>query len=297
MIKILMTSAAIAISSTSAFAVTVNTKANVVFLVDESGSMGGEHTFLQNTIEALDAGLLAAGVTDERSYAVVGFGNSSFNNQAAHLIGTGLTDAATAKTNMGTLRTTGGTEDGYQAIQFALDTLAFTAGAAVNFILVTDEDRDNVNGNSLSYASILSALSSKNILLNAILDNSFYADGTRALGVTEEGATDAAYLADGSGGFTNSLNNVTIGSGYGTTTADYVDLALATGGAAWDLDLLRLGGLTADSFSAAFVDIKVSEISYQPPSPSTVPLPAAAWLMMGAFGGVAALARRKARSA
>ncbi len=50
-------------------------------------------------------------------------------------------------------------------------------------------------------------------------------------------------------------------------------MALGTGGAAWDLRLLRAGGLTAESFTNAFVDIKVEEtIIVQTPEPSGLAL-------------------------
>ena len=50
-----------------------------------------------------------------------------------------------------------------------------------------------------------------------------------------------------------------------STGSDYVDLALNSGGAAWNLNILRSGGTNADSFTASFVDTKVQEITEQPP--------------------------------
>ena len=52
-------------------------------------------------------------------------------------------------------------------------------------------------------------------------------------------------------------------SGHGTTHKDYVRMAMALGGAAWDLNLLRKGGETASAFTKAFIDLKVKEISKQ----------------------------------
>ena len=84
-------------------------------------------------------------------------------------------------------------------------------------------------------------------------------------------------------------------SGDGGTLAEYVALALDSGGAAWNLNLLRAGGDTAAAFTAAFVDIKVGEIISQPPT-GQVPIPAAAFLFAPALLGFLGL-RRKAKLA
>jgi len=285
-------------SAVGAFAATVNTTSNVVFIVDESGSMAGEQAFLTNTVGLLDSALFAAGVID-RSYGVVGFGSGiggSFgaDNLGRAVGGTSLADAATTATNLGNLLLSGGFEDGYSAIDYALNNLSFTAGAAVNFILVTDEDRDNGNV-SLTSSSILSDLSSANILLNAVVNASFQDGiGASALGIDSSGD---AYLADGVGNFTTSSGGVTTG-GIGTTEADYVDVAIATGGAAWNLNFIDGGGTNLDSFTQSFIDIKVQEITSQPPTdgPSVVPLPAAGWMLIAGLGGMAAVGRRRKKA-
>lgn len=268
---------------------TVNTTSNVVFLVDESGSMRTEHQFLKDVILDLDAGLDSAGVTD-RSYGVVGFGAS---NPDPKTISDGILDsAADTLTEFSKLVLTGSREDGYAAIEFARTAFNYAQGAAINFILVTDEDRDNI-GNSLTYSSILGALKGQNILLNAIINNPFGSDSNSvgtALGIDSDGT---AYIADGTG-FTTDIGAF-IGNGAGTTEDDYAKLALATGGAAWDLNKIRAGGDTAEAFSSAFVTIKVQEITTQPPS-GQIPLPAGGWLLLTGLGGLAAL-RRKRRSA
>ncbi|MEM9795342.1 MAG: VPLPA-CTERM sorting domain-containing protein [Pseudomonadota bacterium] len=289
----LATAAACTLAS-GAFATTINTISNVVFIVDESGSMSGEQAFLENTvIGSLDSELAAAGVTD-RSYGVIGYGGPS--NGVPRLFGSAsLDDATDTQTNLSNLVTSGGFEDGYEAIRFALDTLTFTAGAAVNFILVTDEDRDIRPGSSLTAQSIQNTLTSANILLNVIVNNPFTspdAAGANLLGVNNTGT---GYLADGMGGYSEVANG-TVGNGSGTTETDYVDVALATGGAAWDLNQLRAGGSTAESFTDAFIDIKVGEIISQPPTgpgPEVVPLPAAAWMLLAGIGSLGALSRRR----
>jgi hypothetical protein len=292
-----MTAGAIALVTAGAgFASTVNSTANVVFIVDESGSMGGDQDFLTNTvIGGLDAGLSAAGVTN-RSYGVVGFGGSISSN-APRVLGSGLTNAADAKTNLGSLTTSGGTEDGIQAIDFALTAFNFDAGAAVNFILVTDEGRrdggTNSLDNSLTFAGMAQTLAASNILLNAVVSNRIDSDGGRAIGVDSDGN---AYLADGNGGVATSTNGVA----NNTSSTGYIDTALKTGGAGWDLGILRRGGNDALSFAQAFIDIKVQEIISQPPTGggpnpppvAPIPRPAAGWLLLGGLGALGFMRRR-----
>lgn len=252
--------------------------------------MSGEHSFLEDVITSLDSALLTAGVTN-RSYGVVGFGGNFTNPGSPRMLGSGLTDAATTKTNLGGLFINGGTEDGYSGIDFAINSFNYTPGAAINYVLVTDEDRDNTD-NALTYGSVLSSLTSRNILLNAVVNASFRV-GTPTGTSTALGLNDnEAYVADGAGGF-DAYPGGTIVGGAGTTVSDYVNMALATGGAAWDLNQLRAGGLSALSFTNAFIDIKVDEITTQPPSPSAIPVPAAFPLLLGGLGLMGAVARRR----
>ena len=55
------------------------TNSEVIFVVDESGSMGGEHAFLPGFVTDLDARLTAAGVTS-RQFGLTGFGGGGVGN-------------------------------------------------------------------------------------------------------------------------------------------------------------------------------------------------------------------------
>ena len=112
----------------------------------------------------------------------------------------------------------------------------------------------------------MTLLATNNALLNAVVDNPYTSDNNTS-GVLGVDADGNAYVADGSGGFTTDTGG-TVGNGAGATEVDYAGMALTNGGATWDLDLLRVGGLTADSFTAAFVNIKVQEIQQQIPVPA-----------------------------
>ena len=280
--------AAFGLALCAATAQAVPNSANVVFIVDVSGSMAGEIAFLGDIIDDLDTGLANAGV-GSTTYGVVSFGGVSggapFDRTA------GLTGLGGAQTALGGLVASGGFEDGYEAIEFALDNYNLD-GEAVNFILVTDEDRDVRS--AAGFGDIEQSLTEAGILLNAVVDaNLRDGGGNTAIGIDSAGD---AYTADGMGGFNTAAGGNAI-SGFGTTIADYVDLAIATGGAAWDLGILRQGGLLADSFAQAFLDIKIQEIINTPPptprtgvsEPSTMAL-----LSLGLIG--AAFAGRRRRS-
>ena len=253
--------------------------ADIITIVDESGSMSTEHAWLPGMITGLDNALTTAAGGDPLSvnYGLTGFGGSSAHLSGhAHDMDTSDADldmwgsASQYSTAAGTLTTSGGFEDGYEAMNYAISAYNFTE-KATNFILVSDEDRDVTFGSTLNYNKMLSSLNSQGAVLNAVVDCNFVdGSGTQAIGIDSDGN---AFIADGSGGFTKSTGGVQSGGCFGTTNADYVNLALATGGAAWNLNILRDGGLSATSFTNAFVDIKVEEIiSGQVPEPGTLAL-------------------------
>ena len=280
-----------AFSAPAAFAAA--TTADIVVIMDESGSMSGEQSWMATTIGLLDTGLNTNGLTGNR-FGLVGFGASS-GTAGADLVrqidvgGAQFGTAAQFATASGGLVINGATEDGYAGINLA-NGYTFRGAAARNYILVTDEDRDNTNA-GLNYAGMLASLTSTNTLLNAVVNASFECgDGSDALGMFSGGK---GYKANGSGGFTT-CTGAHLVSDAGTTDTDYVNLALASGGAAWDLNVLRAGGLGATSFTAAFIDGKVQEIIVQPPA---IPEPETYALMLGGLAVVGWVAKRRRKQA
>lgn len=222
---------------------------NIVYLVDESGSMAGEHAFLQTHVPQLEADLL--GIQGQTSsFGLVGFGRS---NPAPRIFNVGagqLGSAADFVTAANGLVTSGFFEDGYEAIQHALNNFTFDSGATVHFVLVTDEDRDITAGSANTFNSIFTALSAADIGLSSILNQRFTSGNGTTGNVTD--FTDT-FIHDGAGGFFTETG-VNIGAASGSTTADYTDLARQLNGCVMDLNELRAGGGVSQGAAAAFLN-------------------------------------------
>ena len=149
----------------------------------------------------------------------------------------------------------GGTEDGYLGIAEAIENLEFRENAASNIILVTDEDRDIVR-EDVTFESLVQTFVEEDITLNVIVNGRFEdANGNRALGIINNNNT---FVADGDGGFVEEADGV-LRSAFGRE--EYVDLAFAVNGAAYDLNQLRDGGANAASFTEAFVEVSTRAIA------------------------------------
>lgn len=209
--------------------------------------MAEEHAWLSTMIPQLDQALkeVDVGVDLVNRFGVVGFGDdcnednvfgrvllSSSQNQFAPA--SNITDF-TGMLNIG-----GRMEDGYSAIAIALDTYSFR-DVARQFILITDEDRDVVDQN-LTRNSVRAMLEDAGIMLNAVINEEFQGEELRALGI--DGSRNA-YVYDPSIRTSfrvlEGLGAPVQDSAFGSTNADYTQLALDLNGAAWDLSQLRQG--------------------------------------------------------
>ncbi len=239
--------------------------ADVIVVIDESGSMSGEQAWIREMIPILDDQLQTYGIGSEsqkNAYGLVGYGNNRVVPRTLLVGGEPLGSASEFVDAARGLVRSGGTEDGWRGIEYALDQYPHRTGAAINIILATDEDRDNTDG-TITYNTVLEKLNDNNALLNAVVNaRIFCGDGTQALGMDAFGT---GYVVDGSGGYTT-CTDAYANSGSGNTVAHYVDLAVENGGAAWDLNFLRSGGTNAQSFTNALLQIKVQEILSQRPT-------------------------------
>jgi hypothetical protein len=158
---------------------------DIVFIVDESGSMGGVQANLRNNIGLFASILEGTGQVSAR-YGLVGYGDSQVRPRMI----TNFTDPTTFATAAQGLRTNGGTEPGRTATAFALNALdgqssvfSYRSNAVKNLIIVTDEPSNGdvsfygtVGGSAVSESILDGLLTSNNALYNGILTS--YSDSS-----------------------------------------------------------------------------------------------------------------------
>lgn len=134
--------------------------ADIMWVVDTSGSMGDDIAQVKLRISEFDSIMLANGV--DARYGLVRYGGAPSLIQDL----TTISDFTRAGGPFTTLTANGGsTEDGSLALQTAL-TASYRSNAVRNLILVTDEDDDN-SANRAALATELAA-TAENELINII---------------------------------------------------------------------------------------------------------------------------------
>eukprot|EP00800_Vazella_pourtalesii_P019814 TRINITY_DN687_c0_g1_i6.p1 TRINITY_DN687_c0_g1~~TRINITY_DN687_c0_g1_i6.p1 ORF type:complete len:1458 (+),score=297.65 TRINITY_DN687_c0_g1_i6:296-4669(+) len=238
--------------------------ADILVVVDESGSMVDEHAWLHKFAPLIDQRLKERGVGipskgSQNLFCLVRYGSP--HNLRGQMVASGV-DANEFTVALSEVRQNGRTEDGYSAMKVAVRDCAMRAGTAHIMILVTDEGRDRVD-RTLNRGKMNRLLSQHGIVLNAVVNSKFglrgRTSGPFAIGMTLH---EAGYYGDNLGNcleVPNSIFNIP-GSGYNNTNTAYVRLAHLTDGAAWDLNQLRHGGAAAQSFTTCLIRVKIREI-------------------------------------
>lgn len=268
LLKPTLIAAGVAVAS-AAHAQQAVTSLDMAVVIDESGSMAGEHNqFIGTYVDNLDQFLNNQGVTLNQ-YGLVGFGGSSFQTASANEAGRetgsalyrhfwlqrGPDDVWGSSTDFDNttaeLTTSGGTEDGYRAIDYTFRNYTFRPTVGKAIMLITDEDRDNDTSNlqtshlpqgmtELEKAYIESELQRTGTTVHAVVDQRFMdADGNAAIAIVgDDPATGTAYvqLADGT---IVKKTGFQYGTASSNTQADYTEVALKTGGIVIDIDALR----------------------------------------------------------
>jgi outer membrane autotransporter protein len=224
--------------------------------VDETGSMGGEHTFLQSNYTELDD---ISGSTTF-SHGLFGFRN---NNTTTDPNGTGDDNISTfdngslfgtdtqVQSAAGNLVTNGLQVDPFAAAQFGLDNYSssFSSGAVKNVIVWTDTTCER-GTDCVDEASVQSSFTSQDARLSVVTSDLSATDrnGNRMVAVVKINGVLTGFDADG-----NSTTNIDESA----VTSEYKDIVLATGGVLADLDDVNTdtdgdGTVDGDGFVKAF---------------------------------------------
>lgn len=131
---------AAAISLGAALPASAAILADVVFVIDTSGSMGDDINQVKARIGDFNTALTGAGI--DVQYGLVRYGEPPVASLVQDLTSFGSFTAGGSPFALLSANG-GGTEDGSLAIQQAL-TASFRAGSVRNIVLITDEDDDNV---------------------------------------------------------------------------------------------------------------------------------------------------------
>jgi hypothetical protein len=183
-------------------------KTDIVFVVDESGSMGSVQANLKHNIR-LFASILAAGGVDAQ-FGIVGYGAGSLDN--VRLV-SNFVSAANFATEAAKLVASGSYEPAYEAIFYALNTataynnntsagLSYRNDAVTNIIMLTDEDA-NVPSGGKTWAETNTLLQTMQALFNIVTDSA--GNSTQAGGTLNQ-------LAANNGGNTFNINDFANGT-------------------------------------------------------------------------------------
>ena len=176
--------------------------ADIVLLIDDSGSMQLKHEWLLAMVPYLEAALVKAGVGDHGNrnrYCAIAFGGIGPLEPAHFLLVNGekcFTADQFPKARI-QLKNVGLHEDGYEAIHFAINNVPFRDSTfiAKNLLLITDEGRTPIpQGKNITKAFIRDRLLKNGILLNVVA-TVLYNDTANANElVLGQSGTDIAYL-------------------------------------------------------------------------------------------------------
>ena len=157
--------------------------ADFVFVVDQSGSMYNEFSWISNSLNKIDSQIKDKGIT--ANYGLAGFEYTTGSQSARYGNGNAWADipsdisAVISEADWAANNLYGGIERGYHAVDWAADNFSWTGGEyAKIMIMITDEDADY--GDSYSYDGLYGekALDKKmkddNILLNVITKANLY---------------------------------------------------------------------------------------------------------------------------
>lgn len=141
--------------------------ADVAFVIDQSGSMGGEYSWLANSISAIDTQLTAGGIVAR--YGLAGYvfyaGNESGAPATSKYVNL-TSNISSIVSALSPANLYGSVERGYHAASWATTGFSWSTNASKIIILITDEAANQ--GSGITEAQLGLDMTAGSFLLNVI---------------------------------------------------------------------------------------------------------------------------------
>ena len=184
--------------------------ADIVFMIAQTDSMPAIAASVPALVTALEAKLISSGIgagATPNNYALVGFEDgttSPVDKPTKKTVGGAdwgtaaqLNTAVAALTFPFTFASQNG--DGYYACQFALANYTFRAGAPKLFVIVSNEERNDITSGSVTKANTQAALTASNVILNVVVSiKIFDSPSTPYFCFSRDALTATVYIDNGS---------------------------------------------------------------------------------------------------
>lgn len=250
--------------------------ADIVVLLDDSGTMATEHAWIKQAALDLEAILTEGEVGTQPDkpnlYSIISFGSGK--TKIVEVGGRQMYSALNVTTAIDVLKRDGENEDGYDAVEYALRELPLRAirdpaTYALNVVLITDEPRTTINRlTNGTRETVLRDLQRVRARFNLVANIKFERQDGESLGIDFRGLVYYAVKAEpyfdtfDSRGFRDGKIRIGVTElQWCEAYRDYGQLALDTRGAIWDLQTLRRGGAYATSFQSSVTYVKAREIT------------------------------------
>jgi hypothetical protein len=208
--KSIIKSAAAAIFLLSSVNASAATVADVAFVIDQSGSMGGEFSWLSSSIATISQSIANAGITAR--YAVAGYERTFGPADSRNIYSDFSSDINNVITATNSVSTYGGREYSYDAAVAATTGFSWNNNAAKVIILITDEGSPQ-SGESNTETGVGAIMNNGGFLLNVIAleryrdrwDEAAYSTSSGYLGFF-----DLDYLRTDAAGFTEDFTEAKV---------------------------------------------------------------------------------------
>lgn len=185
---------------------------DIGFVVDQSGSMSGEFTWIPNVIGQIDTALQSSTKVTSTRYGIAGYERTAGTQDSQNTyvdMTSDVSAVSTAATNTGLY---GGLEKGYDAAKWSMTGFSWDPSSVKVMILITDEAGDQ--GSDISEADLGQDLDDGNFLLNVITFERYFEqwdDAVFDINAPYEGLFDLGFLRNNPTDFTEEFVRAKVG--------------------------------------------------------------------------------------